>query len=128
MSKGQEEVFCIGVFVNVLPVGEEYVRRFNKLFLDAIKWYGIEQTHDDKWIEQVISDKEYSLLADLKERVETGKEIPDRPLTRLLEQILTKYKGHLEELKGKLWVKKEGVDRRLQEIRQLAGELLDIKQ
>jgi len=128
MSKGQEERLCIGVFVRVLPLLAEYVRDFKKLFLDAIKWYDAKQVHDDKTIERIISDKEYSLLVELRERVENGNDIPDKPLTELLEVILGEYQVFLRDLRSKVWVRRKTVDEQLEEIAELSKELLTIKQ
>lgn len=127
--KSQEAVLHPYIYVRNLPiVSKEWVEAFHELFFDAIKWYEQTQIPSEEKMES--ENSKYSLLTDLRGKVEKKEEFSDRDreLVRLLEAILSEYRKHLVDLKKKPWSRKETVDMRLDDMERLVrGNVLRIK-
>jgi hypothetical protein len=109
-------------------LSSEHVEAFRELFLDAIDWYENTQISDGEKPE--FENPKYSLLNDLKVKVETKQELSskDRDLVKLLEAMLPDYHKHLLQLKQKPWSRKETVEERINDIECLVrGNYLRIK-
>lgn len=102
-----------------LTLSKEQVGQYSKLFLAAVKWYGAEEVYKDKRNESIISDREHSLLVDLREKIEQRREIPSGSIIRLLQVVMSEYQAHLLSLRGKPWVRQEAIDGQLDQMKEL---------
>jgi hypothetical protein len=118
-AKTQEAGLWLFSIVDILALSREQVEQYNKLFLSAVKWYGAEEVYKDKRNESIISDREYSLLIDLKGKIEQRKEIPSGSIINLLQVVMGEYQAHLLSLKEKPWVRKEAIDGQLAQMKEL---------
>lgn len=100
-----------------LIVGKDHVVQYRQLFLDAINWYSRTLVEDlterKKRLVPYVSDPDYSLLIDLKKRVESGSEISDGKVNDLLGLVVTKYHAHLVELEKEPWIREDTIKKQL---------------
>jgi len=117
-AKTQDDLWPCSI-VDGLTLSKEQVEQYNKLFLAAVKWYGAEEVYKDKRNESIISDREYSLLVDLREKIEQRREIPSGSIISLLQVVMSEYQAHLLSLRGKPWVRQEAIDGQLDQMKEL---------
>jgi hypothetical protein len=105
--------------VDDLPLSEELVQQYGALFLNAIKWYEADQIYRDKRNAQTVFDREYGLFFELRERIQRKEEIASIPLISFLQAILNEYQTFLLQIREKPWIRREIVDDRLAQIKEL---------
>jgi len=132
MSKGQEVAPRLLIYVHPLIVGKDHVVQYRKLFLDAVNWYSrilVEDlTESKKRFVSYVSDPDYSLLLDLKKKIEAGNEIPDEKMNDLLGLVVTKYHAHLVELGKEPWIREDAVKKQLDQLDQITrGDIVKNK-
>ena len=104
-----------------LTVGKEDVVQYRKLFLDAVNWYSqtlVERLAqpNTKHLVPYVNDPDYSLLLDLKKRVELGDEVPNGRMNDLLGTIVGEYHLHLNELGGLSWIREDAIQKQLTQL------------
>jgi len=103
-----------------LGVGKDHVVQYRKLFLDAVNWYSqvlVERlTQSAKHLVPYVADPDYSLLLDLRKRVELGDEVPNGRMNDLLGAIVGEYHLHLNELGGLSWIREDAIQKQLTQL------------
>jgi hypothetical protein len=111
-----------------LGLSSEQVTRYRELFLEAIEWYDTGLMESAEINRRYVHDPEYSLLLVLKGKVQCRDYLRSETEIALLEDILNKYLPHLHELRGKPWIRKEAVQRRLDQLAEVTVDgLLRVK-
>jgi hypothetical protein len=63
-----------------------------------------------------VNDPDYSLLPDLRKRVESGSEVPNGKMNNLLGAILSGYHLYLQRLGEVGWIREDTVQRQLTQL------------
>ena len=127
-GKGQEVGSWLLTYVHPLTVGKDHVIQYRKLFLDAINWYSqtlVESlAQSNKQLVPYVSDPDYSLLLDLKKRVESGGDVPNGKANDLLGTIVGEYHLHLRKLGKVSWIREDTVQRQVAQIDEITRDVL----
>lgn len=107
-------------------IAKEHVIKYRKLFLDAIDWYSKnlvrDLTENRKHLLPYVGNPDYSLIADLKKRIESGNEISDGKTNRLLGNIFGDYHTHLRKLKEEPWIREDVIDKQLGQFDEMTSQ------
>jgi hypothetical protein len=71
-----------------------------------------------------VSDPDYSLLLDLKKRVESGGDVPNGKANDLLGTIVGEYHLHLRKLGKVSWIREDTVQRQVAQIDEITRDVL----
>jgi hypothetical protein len=98
-----------------------------KLFLSAIDWY-VRDVAQDKQDAFYVNNPDYSLLHALRAEIESEKVMRDSAKIKLLKVILNRYQNHLDQLRGKLWIRQDVVQGELDDLALLAQiDMVDVR-
>jgi len=128
-GKGKEIGSWLPIYVHPLTVGKDHVIQYRKLFLDAVNWYSqalVERLTqpNTKHLVPYVNDPDYSLLLDLKKRVESGDEVPNGKMNNLLGTIVGEYHLHLRKLGAVSWIREDTVQRQMAQIDEITRDVL----
>jgi hypothetical protein len=90
-------------------LSKDQVKEYSQIFLEAVEWYSKNTTQKDQESGSNINDPKYSLLFDLKRNIESGEQMFDEVMIRLLRQVLRGFLNHLSLLKDKQWANQKVV-------------------
>jgi len=121
LGKGKEVGSGFPIYVHPLTVGKDHVVQYRKLFLDAVNWYSqalVERLAqpNTKHLAPYVNDPDYSLLLDLKKRVESGDEVPSGKMNDLLGAIVGEYHLHLNKLVEVSWIREDTIQKQLTQL------------